>query len=280
MKKRLGIVIALICGLMLVCLCGCTMRHTVPLSVDPAEAQAAVIDEDVGYATVAWTVVGTDLVTVYFGDGEKAIVRSDGMPIIVDHDYNQIGAYRPIFKQDGELITGKVTITTDMPDVLAPFFLDRLVEEGEKIVLEIPRRVHGCNSSTGAALYTSGILPGAGTTEFKINAIDSFGNTVSLFDMSGDNVSGEWVELVSDLSELQTITCWALYGGDGPLNPMSADIMDCDDTCDPDDPWVQPDIPEGTEWIKFTMTVRSEYIPEPYYIVVYWYIYVLTGGCS
>lgn len=274
---------ALIAGLLclLAALSGCIYMAT-ELMISP-ESQEVTISAEIGYAVAAWDLRGNGDVLVTFGDMTKAVYRLDrGVAVDIEHEYTATGTYRVVATQGSRTDAATVMVTVDAPQVAAPFYTSYLVDDGERIDFNIPRRRVGCDN--GVELYHSGVTPGVGVTEFRIFAYDHSGNKISLFDSSGRYVWGEWIPLVEDLRELQIITCWAGWTGTEPKIPMASKAVEpagCGGGCDDGTaPWIPPSVPDSALRIVFTLEARNQWITtEGLYPRVDWRIAVLNGGC-
>jgi len=247
------------------------MQSVVPLVVDPEEQTVAVVDSE-GGATATWAFIDSGKIRVLFGDGESSEIMGGGT---LSHLYTKIGEYAVTFYRGATVVAETTAVANcEAPLIAPPFYVDPLVEEGEKVQLNMARREVGCDN--GMPKYYSGILPGDGVTEFRITCYATTGEKVSLFDEDGNNIWGKWIVLNPVQKDLQLVTLWALWGGDEPMHPMAA--KGCDTGCG-EDPWVDPVIPPNAIWMTFTMTVRNQYFNAQDYISTSWHIAVTTSGC-
>lgn len=282
MRKRILWILAA-CTL-LAALAGCSVFLSLPLSITPA-VQTVAIDDAMGSAVATWAVSGKGIVKVDYGDGQKETMEiKAGDARTIEHTYARIGSYTIRFTQGRTLVAVSLIVECVLPKVAAPFYLDALVEKGERVTFNFSRRNVGCDN--GMTVYFSGIEPGDGTTEFRVTAYYADG-PISVFDDSGRNVWGEWIALGIDAKDLHLLTVWAGWGGNEPLIPMGTVVgrgaevapLDCSGTC-PEDPWIPPEIPNDASYMTFTLTVRNQYMGPEHYIAVSWRIAVQSGVCG
>jgi hypothetical protein len=268
---------------LLIALAGCDVWLAVPLVVDPIN-QSVAVDEAAGGATASWILSGKGPCTVEYGDGTASTLDllAEQMQAI-SHLYRYIGTYAVQFTYGRTVTLAEVTVTCTMPKIAVPFYLNPLVDKGQRITFNFTRRSVGCDN--GTPQYFSGIEPGSGDTEFRVTGYFKT-DLISLFDSSGANVQGEWIPLEKDQVKTQTLSAWAAYSGDTPVTPTDAleekgaTTLGCSGCCPPD-PWPQPQIPDNAEYMEFTMTVRNQYMPIPSYLTVVWRIAVnMDSGCK
>ena len=291
MKKRQGFIIP---ALILMALVGggCNFLFCVEPIVGPAW-QSVEIDEETGCALAEWTVTVADpsqgavtsvaswQAVVDYGDGseQEEFTVWRGRDARIEHCYTALGTYTITVRQGQYTSRAVVEITVLEPIVRRPFYLRYVVERWERIDFQVSWREVGCESTTGKPLYETGITPGAGLTEFRIEGYDWQGRRISLFDQDGVNVWGQWVSLITDIKlEAQAITCWALWYSDTPRVPMVPTPHPSG--CVPDDPWEDPPIPEDARWMVFKLWARNPWLlTEDDYPMVQWRIAVTGWEC-
>ena len=271
MKNK--IIFVLILTMLALSLGGCFLNNGSIDRVAPLTQTLTFLD-GASTTTAYWQVFGNATIIVDYGDGsdpEQWIVDTQQQ---VSHNYDSAGEYTARFIEDGRSISTLVTVTTDEPIVRFPFFLNNVWDSRQRISFNIPVRNVGCESSTGQPSYVSGITPGDGVTQFRMTAYDIDGYKVPLFNSNGDNVWGEWINLVEDISHLQMIYVWLDWYHSYPMGPttMSMSLIEamacpdtgCGDPIDPDDGWILPDPTVDDKYVDFKIEGRNQWMSAPY----------------
>ncbi len=267
--KRQGVWILAAVAL-LAALAGCDIFLAVPLVVTPLD-QTVAVSGTTGGGMASWTVSGKGPTLVDYGDGATATLALEAeQEQAITHLYPFAGTYLVRFTYGRTITEARVIVTTVAPDVLRPEYDTRCYDTGEHIKFMIPRRQHSCNPVTGGYDLITGINPGEGVTEFRIVGYNPDGSQVSLFDDQGVEVSDQWIPLVENIKDLQIIHCWALYSGEGPLNPLGCDTGDGDEN--------NGRIPPTAVVMHFTMEARNQYMKEP--AAVSFLVFVLPKTCK
>lgn len=274
MKKQLGVSSVITLVMLVALITGCTLFGGNITRIAPI-TQRVEFFQGADVATAYIQIYGEDATSeIDWGDGstrEEYLVTGH---LQVSHDYTAAGEYDvTVIAKNGQRFSAIVNVETDPPTVRFPFYLDNYWDEGQRVSFNIPERWVGCDAGTGQPQYISGITPGAGVTQFRMTAYDADGYKVPLFDESGDNVWGEWIDLTEDLSNLQLIFLWLGWYHDYPMGSttMSMSAIDTMDCCDPgcgddedDVDWELPPIPDDAKYVDVTIEGRNQWMAEPY----------------
>ena len=265
---------------------GCMGLFQPQLDVSPL-SQEGEVSEQTGGFVAHWAVAG--------GDGTHVVDFGDGLndtftdTTFIEHLYTQAGAYRVVITSGMKSAAVDVVVTAPGFTLNYPFWIQGdLVDERELLHFDPFPRTTGCDN--GEALNYFGVWPSnedfykdewmfrykwntdrlSEDFEMRVYVRNSDGARGHVYGKDAQLITGEWVSL-------QTFRVLADWPWARPPYPLEILQKACDPVVCPDDPWLPPEISDGTDNILIRWEVRSKWgVVE----AIQWNVYVATGGCE
>ena len=207
---------------------------------------------ETGYS-VEWSVSGGDgLITVDYGDGVTEDIPGDGS-VLIEHAYAEAGYYEVFFLRDRARGVASVDVRAIEFDLYQPFWTEgQMVGLWEEVLFDPFPRIVNCNNPDS---YLTGLWPDNSNTylipgpfgdmydpeklstgfEMRIYVVTTDGGGGSAYGKGGEVITGEWVPLQT----YRVIADWPWAKPPYPLQVLQKEV------CDPENPWIPPEIPEN-----------------------------------